>query len=104
METSRDVAGEVREIDVWFTPAPRSPGDTLGLGLLGRLAEEPAIIEPFRNAVTKSQIRSCISKLFDVQADERTSGETGEDKRSRGCVAFVMDSFSHSISAIVEWI
>lgn len=69
VETSRDVAGEVREIDVWFTPAPRSPGDALGLGLLGRLAEEPAIIEPFRNAVTPSQIRSCMSKLFDVQAE-----------------------------------
>ncbi len=69
VETSRDVAGEVREIDVWFTPAPQSPGDALGLGLLERLAEEPAIIEPFRNAVTKSQIRSCMSKLFDVQAE-----------------------------------
>jgi hypothetical protein len=69
VETSRDVAGEVRSIDVWFTPAPLSPGDALGLGLLGRLALEPAIIEPFRNAVTPSQIRSCMSKLFDVQAD-----------------------------------
>jgi hypothetical protein len=69
VETSRDVAGEVRSIDVWFTPAPLSPGDALGLGLLGRLALEPAIIEPFRNAVTPSQIRSCMSKLFDVQAE-----------------------------------
>ncbi|MBV8885961.1 MAG: hypothetical protein JO235_18475, partial [Chroococcidiopsidaceae cyanobacterium CP_BM_RX_35] len=69
VETSRDVAGEVREIDVWFTPTPQSPGDAQGLGLLGRLAASPAIIEPFRNAVTRSQIRSCMSKLFDVQAD-----------------------------------
>ncbi len=61
--------GKFARIDVWFTPAPQSPGDALGLGLLERLAEEPAIIEPFRNAVTKSQIRSCMSKLFDVQAE-----------------------------------
>jgi len=69
VETSRDVVGEVREIDVWFAPAPQSPGDAQGLGLLGRLTASPAIIEPFRNAVTKSQIRGCMSKLFDIQAD-----------------------------------
>lgn len=69
VETSRDVAGEVREIDVWFTPAPQSPGDAQCLGLLGRFAASPSIFEPFRNAVTPSQIRSCLSKLFDVQAD-----------------------------------
>jgi len=69
VETSRDVAGEVREIDVWFTPAPQSPGDAQGLGLLGRFAASPSIFEPFRNAVTPSQIRSCMSKLFDVHAE-----------------------------------
>ncbi|MBV8884130.1 MAG: hypothetical protein JO235_09045, partial [Chroococcidiopsidaceae cyanobacterium CP_BM_RX_35] len=69
VETSRDVAGEVREIDVWFTPATQSPGDAQGLGLLGRFAASPSIFEPFRNAVTPSEIRSCMSKLFDVHAE-----------------------------------
>ncbi|HBL13372.1 MAG TPA: hypothetical protein DD379_18620, partial [Cyanobacteria bacterium UBA11162] len=58
VEISRDVSGEVREIDVWFTPKS-SPSDYLQrLGLLGQLARTPAIFEPFRNAVTPSQIRS----------------------------------------------
>ena len=66
VETSRNVAGEVREIDVWFTPHPaETRGNAEVLGLLGRFASQAAIFEPFRNAVTASQIRGCLSKLFD---------------------------------------
>ena len=73
METSRDVASEVREIDVFFTPtltltsAAESYRDKLGL--LGQLATTKAIFEPFRNPVTKKQIRSCASKLFNIHAE-----------------------------------
>ncbi|MCL1473980.1 hypothetical protein [Argonema antarcticum] len=69
VETSRNVAGEVREIDVWFTPSSTPTVHTQTLGLLGRFATTTSIFEPFRNAVTASQIRSCMSKLFDVHAD-----------------------------------
>ncbi|MFB2833939.1 hypothetical protein [Floridanema evergladense] len=69
VETSRNVAGEVREIDVWFTPSSTLNTASETLGLLGRFATKPAIFEPFRNAVTASQVRSCMSKLFDVYAD-----------------------------------
>ncbi len=78
VEISRDVSGEVREIDVWFTPKS-SPSDYLQrLGLLGQLARTAAIFEPFRNAVTPSQIRSCMGKLFDVHAElERQAKREG---------------------------
>ena len=69
VETSRNVAGEVREIDVLFTPSSTPTSATQTLGLLGKIATTPAIFEPFRNPVTASQIRSCMSKLFDVYAD-----------------------------------
>lgn len=69
VETSRDVVGEVREIDVWFAPNPQPTAEPQMLGLLGRLAASPCLIEPFRNAVTPNQIRSCMSKLLDVHAD-----------------------------------
>ena len=69
VETSRDVVGEVREIDVWFAPNPQATAEPQMLGLLGRLVSSPCLIEPFRNAVTPSQIRSCVSKLLDVHAD-----------------------------------
>lgn len=68
VETSRDVAGEVQEIDVWFAPSHQPIEYAQILGLLGRFADKPAIFEPFRNAVTPTEVRSCINKLFDVYA------------------------------------
>ncbi|MEQ9621990.1 flagellar assembly protein H [Coleofasciculus chthonoplastes] len=69
VETSRDIAGEVRQVDVYFTPTSTPNDYQTTLGLLGRLATNPAVFEPFRNAVTPSQIRSCLSKLFDLYAE-----------------------------------
>jgi hypothetical protein len=69
VETSRNVAGEVREIDVWFTPAATPTTNPQNLGIIAKFATTPAIFEPFRNPVTASQIRSCMSKLFDIHAD-----------------------------------
>jgi hypothetical protein len=71
VETSRKVAAEIREIDVYFTPAPQLTSDIIQLGLLGKLAAEPALIEPFRNAATIAEIRSCINKLFDIFAESK---------------------------------
>ena len=70
VETSVDVPGEVREIDVLFTPyPPEQRGDAGVLGLLGQLASTPCIFEPFRNAVNPNQIRSCMGKLYDIHAN-----------------------------------
>jgi len=69
VETSRDIAGEVRQVDVYFTPTSTPNDYQTTLGLLGRLATTPAVFEPFRNAVTPSQIRSCLSKLFDLHSE-----------------------------------
>ena len=54
VETSRDVAGEVREIDVWFAPNLQPTAEPQILGLLGRFASSPCLIEPFRNAATQA--------------------------------------------------
>ncbi|MFB2895467.1 hypothetical protein ACE1CI_21390 [Aerosakkonemataceae cyanobacterium BLCC-F50] len=70
VETSQDVPGKVPEIDVWFTPYPTERrGDAKVLGLLGQLASTSSIFEPFRNAVNPNEIRGCMSKLFDIQAN-----------------------------------
>ncbi len=68
VETSKDVSGEVREIDVYFAPSPEPQIDKQNLGLLGRFTDTTALIEPFRNAATKSEVRSCMGKLFDTCA------------------------------------
>ncbi|MFM6076907.1 MAG: hypothetical protein ACKPCI_00045, partial [Dolichospermum sp.] len=52
------------------SPQPSQPAQSLEkLGLLGRMARNYAIFEPFRNPVSKSEIRSCIGKLFDVHEE-----------------------------------
>ncbi len=68
VETSKDVAGEVLEIDVYFIPSAQSQIDKEILGLLGRFADKPALFEPFRNAITTSEVRSCTIKLFNTCA------------------------------------
>jgi hypothetical protein len=69
VETSKDITAEVRQIDVLFIPSPQATQSLATLGLLGRMATNYAIFEPFRNAVSKSEIRSCMGKLFDIHAD-----------------------------------
>jgi hypothetical protein len=49
VEAPSSVAGEVREIDVYFSPLSEQTSDLQNLGLLGRFASIPAIFEPFRN-------------------------------------------------------
>jgi hypothetical protein len=74
VETSKDITAEVRQIDVVFIPSPQPTQSLEALGILGRMVRNYAIFEPFRNAVTKSEIRSCMGKLFDIHGDiERQS-------------------------------
>ncbi|MET0098818.1 hypothetical protein, partial [Limnospira platensis] len=68
-ETSKTMASERREIDIFFTPHPENIGEASHLGLLGRLATTSAIFEPFSNAVKPREIRSCLVKLLDLIAE-----------------------------------
>jgi Domain of unknown function (DUF4351) len=65
VQTSLKVSGEVREIDVYFTPNPNEK-ITSDLGLLAQCAETATVFEPFRSSVKLPQIRGCMSKLFDL--------------------------------------
>jgi Domain of unknown function (DUF4351) len=65
VQTSLKVSGEVREMDVYFTPNPNEK-ITSDLGLLAQCAETATVFEPFRSSVKLPQIRSCMSKLFDL--------------------------------------
>lgn len=76
VETSRKVPAEIREIDVYFAPSSQSPQGRMQIGLLGRLALEPVSIEPFRNAATRSEIRSCMGKLFTLFAEMERNSKT----------------------------
>lgn len=67
VEVGRKVAGEIREIDVWF--APNQPELPKELGLLGRCAATPSLFEPYRNAATAAEISDCLLKLLQVRGE-----------------------------------
>ncbi|MEG5136554.1 MULTISPECIES: hypothetical protein [unclassified Microcoleus] len=69
VETSHDIAGEVRQIDVLFAPKAEPDVEPTALGILGQIAAKPAVIEPFRSPVQTGEIRSCLGKLFDIHAE-----------------------------------
>lgn len=69
VETSRDIAGEVRQLDVLFSPKAEPEVEATALGILGQIAAKPAVFEPFRSPVQPGEIRSCLGKLFDLHAE-----------------------------------
>ncbi|MEH2041233.1 hypothetical protein [Nostoc sp.] len=55
---------------VLFSPTPTSAVDVETLGLLGRIAVlNTTLLEPFRNQPNRTEVRSCLQKLFTVIAD-----------------------------------
>ena len=48
VKSSEKVSGEIKEIDVLFTPFSQQTSNLRVLGLLGRFAEYPAVLEAFR--------------------------------------------------------
>ena len=69
IQSPRRVAGEVRQIDVYFIPNPTLNADITALGLLGRLATTTALFEPFRNPATPPEICDCLLKLLEVRGE-----------------------------------
>ncbi len=70
VEANKEVIDEARQIDVLFSPAPQAQGSNLGL--LGRIALlNTALLEPFRNQPSKTEVRNCLTKLFTVMADSQ---------------------------------
>jgi Domain of unknown function (DUF4351) len=65
VQPSQKILGEVRYVDVYFQPESQNV-NTEQLGLLSKFTSNAIVIEPFRNSVKAIQIRSCMSKLFDL--------------------------------------
>lgn len=76
VQGSSRVAGEVREIDVLFSPLSKPSTNLETLGLLGRFAATTAIFEPFRNPASKEEICDCLLKLLEVKGWITTSSKS----------------------------
>jgi hypothetical protein len=70
------VLGEERLIDVFFAPYPGAVPDFAELGILAQMVTQPALLEPFRSAVSDEDMQSCLIKLFSVFADQRREHPT----------------------------
>ncbi len=80
VKSSQKVSGEIKEIDVLFTPLAEQTSNLELLGLLGRVAEFPAILEPFRNAASSDEICDCLQKLLEVKALLRREAKANKTK------------------------
>ncbi|WP_414530631.1 hypothetical protein [Nodularia chucula] len=70
VEPNKEVIHEARQVDVLFSPAPTAQAQNLGL--LGKIALlNTALLEPFRNQPSKTEVRNCLTKLFTVIADSQ---------------------------------
>ncbi len=78
LQVPRRVSAEVREIDIFFAPTPTTTEQLETLGLLGRIAALPAILEPFRNAASSEEICDCLLKLLQIKENcgEKPSATT----------------------------
>ena len=64
VERSLEIPGEPKFVDIWFQPFSQSASSPVNLGLLGRMAATACSFEPFRNSPSRSEVRTCILKLF----------------------------------------
>lgn len=80
VKASEKVSGEIKEIDVFFTPNKQQNSNLQILGLLGRFAENPAIIEPFRNPASSDEICDCLLKLLEVKASLQREAKANKTK------------------------
>jgi hypothetical protein len=65
---NHEVHGESHYVDLYFSPFDKAQTDLSKLGLLGRIASNPCLLEPFRNSPTKNEVRNCLLKLFSIQS------------------------------------
>ena len=70
VERSFEVPGESKFVDVWFTPDPNAAAIS-DLGLLSRIVTTACLLEPFHSPPSRSEVRSCLLKLFWIQEDQR---------------------------------
>jgi hypothetical protein len=70
VERQYEVPGEAKYVDVWFVPN-RSPVVRPEMGILARMTTRMCLLEPFHDAPSRPEVRTCVLKLLWVQENER---------------------------------
>jgi Domain of unknown function (DUF4351) len=61
-ETEVEVLAATQKIDVFSIPDPARAAERAHMGLLGELAAQPCLFEPFHDTPTLRQLRRCLNK------------------------------------------
>jgi hypothetical protein len=75
VERQYEVPGEAKQVDVWFVPNRSDARLVQEMGILGRMTQGMSLLEPFRNAPTRSEVRTCLLKLLWIQDDEQRKAD-----------------------------
>ncbi|PNW57447.1 UNVERIFIED_CONTAM: hypothetical protein BEN50_07215 [Euhalothece sp. KZN 001] len=71
VEISKEVPGEPRFIDLYFSPEANVTPNQATLGILAAMVQSPGLFEPFRNPPTLEEIESCLLKRLWLVSDLR---------------------------------
>jgi hypothetical protein len=77
-----EIPGEAKFVDIWFTPSLSATTVPEDLGLLSRIAQTPCLLEPYRKQPTNREIRSCLYKLYHLEAETQREAKREEEKIS----------------------
>ncbi len=77
-QAAREVPSETRQIDLLFIPELGS--DLSPLGLLGRIARTPCILEPYSSSPNPAAICACLLKLLIYQGSQQRMTRREEQK------------------------
>ncbi|HWN71718.1 MAG TPA: hypothetical protein VNM90_28970 [Haliangium sp.] len=62
-----EIVAEVQAADVWFVPLPERTAERARLGLLGRMAETPCLLEPFHATPGGDAVLDCLRKQLTLR-------------------------------------
>lgn len=69
VRTEHEVLTDPQRIDIWFEPTESGRATAVTLGLFGRIASEPCILEAFHNVPGEGQFRDVIRKQLTLLRD-----------------------------------
>lgn len=84
-ETEVEVLAASQRIDVYSTPDPAREAERGQMGLLGELAAEPSLFEPFRRTPGFPRVRRCVCKQLTWHHElERRARAEGQSRPREG--------------------
>jgi hypothetical protein len=92
-ETEVEVLAATQKIDVYAVPDPARAAERARMGLLGELAAEPCLFEPFHDTPSLRELRRCLNKqhTWHHELERRAraaSAEPGPDRPAADAVLF----------------